>query len=187
MLADGAAVELRAFQEGDRAGVVRLSQRLTAGVAPWRDSAAVASVISGCVADSLDQRSLERPVYVAFSGGRVLGFVTATTRRHWSGDVDAYVGELAVDAESTGHGVGRMLMAAAEGWACDRGQLRLTLETGAGNTAAQGFYRALGYDLEEIVLSRDLTSSDHRLKPRARRCCAHPLESSAVVSVTSRR
>lgn len=49
------------------------------------------------------------------------------------------------------------LMVAAEEWARSSGLTRLTLETGARNVAARAFYRALGYDLEEVVLSRDLS------------------------------
>jgi GNAT superfamily N-acetyltransferase len=45
-------------------------------------------------------------------------------------------------------------MAAAEDWAEARGLGRLTLQTGAANKGALGFYRALGYADEEVRLSR---------------------------------
>lgn len=70
--------------------------------------------------------------------------------------VDAYVGELVVDEQTTGHGVGRALMEAAECWARSAGHRRLSVETGAANLSARAFYAALGYAEEEVVLSRAL-------------------------------
>lgn len=87
----------------------------------------------------------------------MVGFVHAGTRRHWAGEVDAYVGELVVAEEVAGQGLGRQLMAVAEDWARGRGHTRLTLETGAGNGDARRFYERLGYVTEEVVLTRDLT------------------------------
>jgi len=47
-------------------------------------------------------------------------------------------------------------MAAAESWASDRGLRHLTLETGAANQPARGFYRALGYLEEDVRLTKPL-------------------------------
>jgi ribosomal protein S18 acetylase RimI-like enzyme len=45
-------------------------------------------------------------------------------------------------------------MAAAERWAADRGLPFLTLETGAANQPARSLYRALGYQEEDIRLTK---------------------------------
>jgi ribosomal protein S18 acetylase RimI-like enzyme len=152
-------VSIREYEPRDRDAVFVMAQRLTSGVAPWRDAAAAAAAVMSWVEGSLGQEdSHQRPVFVAEVAGRVVGFASAGSRRHWSGDVDAYVGELAVAADATRQGVARALMAAAETWARAQGYARLTLEAGAANDAARGLYAALGYDEEEVVLSRNLSS-----------------------------
>ena len=88
--------------------------------------------------------------------GVLRGFVTVTLREHWSGGTDGYLGELVVAPDAEGDGVGRALVERAEQWAHDRGAARLGLETGAANTAARAFYAALGFEEEDVRLSRAL-------------------------------
>ena len=131
-------VEIRTADERDRDAVVAMAKRLTTGVAAWRDEAAAEKAVRSWVTDSLDAAHPEtRPVLVAVVDQAVVGFVTTGTRAHWAGDVDAYVGELVVVEQRAGHGVGRKLMEAAESWARQSGFQRLTIETGAANTAAR--------------------------------------------------
>ncbi|MDR8412126.1 GNAT family N-acetyltransferase [Nonomuraea sp. 3-1Str] len=87
----------------------------------------------------------------------VAGFVTMATRRHFTGQVDAYIGELVVRAGAERIGVGRALMNAAESWARAHGLRRVTLETGAANVRARSFYQGLGYAEEEVRLSRPVS------------------------------
>lgn len=96
------------------------------------------------------------PVLVAEVDGVVCGFISGGTRRHWTGDVDAYIGELVVDDEHLRTGVGTALVSALEQWARRHGYHRITLETGARNTDAREFYDHLGFQLEEVVLTRQL-------------------------------
>lgn len=77
-------------------------------------------------------------------------------RRHWSGDLDAYVGELVVAPDHERRGVGRRLVNVVEQWASRRGLVRIRLETGAANEAARAFYERLGYTTEDVVLTRTL-------------------------------
>ncbi len=86
----------------------------------------------------------------------VVGFVSVGERRHFSGAVDGYVGELVVAREHEGRGIGSLLMDHAEGWARHRGVAHLTLETGAANGAARAFYKARGYQEEDVRLTRPL-------------------------------
>lgn len=153
----GRNTRIRSFRAVDRDEILALAPRLNSGVAPWREPEAVAESVRSWVVESLDQRDpTDRPVFVAEEAGRIVGFVTAGTRRHWAGDVDAYVGELVVAADVTSRGIGRRLMAAVESWALSAGHCRITLETGAGNHGTRAFYAALGYEDEELVLSRAL-------------------------------
>jgi ribosomal protein S18 acetylase RimI-like enzyme len=144
---------VRPYQAADADAVLALAPRLTEGVAPWRDPAAVERAVRGWVADAIDGTE---PVWVAVLDGRVVGFVHAGERRHFTGERDGYVGELVVAADAARSGVGRALMDAAHRWAARRGLRRLTLETGAANTTARAFYRALGYAEEDVRLTRPL-------------------------------
>jgi GNAT superfamily N-acetyltransferase len=150
-------MQIRGYHDRDRDAGMALAPRLTAGVAAWRRSDAVAAVVRAWVDGSLESQDVDhRPVFVADDAGRIVGFATAATRKHWSGDLDAYIGELVVAEDCTKRGIGRALVTAIETWARASGHHRITVETGASNSSGQAFYAALGYTAEEVVLTRDL-------------------------------
>jgi GNAT superfamily N-acetyltransferase len=76
------------------------------------------------------------------------------TRTHFTGDIDAYVGELVVAESMERRGVGARLLRVAETWAAARGLERLTLETGAANAGARAFYAVAGYHEEDVRLTK---------------------------------
>jgi GNAT superfamily N-acetyltransferase len=147
--------EVRRYRDGDAAAVLALADRLTIGVAPWRDPGAVRDAVRSWVRDAVGGTD---PVWVAEAGGAVVGFVHAGERAHFSGERDGYVGELVVAEDVARQGIGRALLAAAERWAAGRGLRRLTLETGAANATARAFYAALGYQEEDVRLTVDLSN-----------------------------
>jgi len=107
-----------------------LAGRLEIGVAPWRDPDAVRATVVGWVRDSLDSCTAEdREVFVAVDAARLVGVVTVGQRQHFTGETDAYVGELVVAEGMERRGVGTLLMQAAEEWGRRRGLQYLTLET----------------------------------------------------------
>ena len=67
-------------------------------------------------------------------------------RSHFTGEVDAYIGELVVSKAAEGGGVGRALVGAAADWARGRGRKRVVVDTGAANMPARRFYAALGFE-----------------------------------------
>jgi ribosomal protein S18 acetylase RimI-like enzyme len=153
-------VDVRPFRAADREACLALAGRLTEGVAAWRDPDAVLSAVRGWVAaavEAVDEPS--QAMFLAERSGRVVGLVAVAERVHFSGEVDAYVGELAVAADAEGQGVGRALMEAAEAWARSRGRAHITLETGAANTRAREFYQRLGYLTEDVRLTKALPPS----------------------------
>ena len=144
---------VRAYEEADRAAVERLVPRLCIGAAGWIDPVAMLDAARGWVRESLRDNT----VFVAEDGGAVVGFVTVKDRPHFTGMPEAYVGELVVAEESEGRGVGRALMAAVEDWARERRLVRVSLDTGAANTAARRFYAALGYEESDVRLTKSVT------------------------------
>jgi GNAT superfamily N-acetyltransferase len=150
-------VDIRPFGPADAAALLALSTRLMSGVAPWREPEAVREAVIGWVSNSIDRTDPDRrPIFVAESAGTIVGFVTAGTQEHWAGALDAYVGELVIDPRLARRGLGRRLMERAERWAREQGYTRLTVQTGAGNAPALGFYTALGYEPEDVSLSKPL-------------------------------
>lgn len=151
-----AAVTTREFEPDDRQTVLSMSDRLCIGVASWRDPGLVAASVRGWVEDAIEAAGSGDCVLFVAVADRVVGFVSVAQREHFTGEVDAYVGELVVDESVERQGVGRVLMQRAEAWARLRGLVRLTLETGAANGAARAFYAGLGYEEEEVRLTRAL-------------------------------
>lgn len=148
-------MEIREAQHRDRAAVLGFAARLTEGVAPWRDADGALTAAHGW----LEQSLADGAALVAVDGERVVGVVSVARQRHFTGAVDACIGELAVAPDATRRGVGLALVAAAEDWAAAQGLRQLTLQTGAANHGARRFYAALGFAEEEVRLTRAVRSA----------------------------
>lgn len=154
---DDSSLRIRAYTPEDHDAVMQLAPRLIAGVAAWRDPEASLSAVQEWIAAAADNAGEpDHGAYVAVDGEEVVGIVSVTQRTHWTGQADAYVGELITAAGHERRGIGRRLMAAAEAWGAQRGLSFLTLETGAANHAARAFYAALGYREEEVRLTKPI-------------------------------
>lgn len=116
-------MRIRHLEASDRDAVVALSSRLTVGVARWRDRDHVGTATRASVVAAIDGHDPEQqPVFVADDvDGSVVGFVSVSSRSHWSGGTDAYAGELAVAECAARRGVGSALMHAAENGGATRG------------------------------------------------------------------
>jgi ribosomal protein S18 acetylase RimI-like enzyme len=95
-------------------------------------------------------------VLVAELDDDVVGFVTLSPGKHWAGDPDASIGELVVSTEAEGRGIGRALVEAAMERARGNGCTRISVSTGAANERARNLYRGLGFEDEDVMLSRAL-------------------------------
>jgi GNAT superfamily N-acetyltransferase len=174
-MSEHSSVHIREYTPADRGQVLALAPRLTEGMAPdpWvkpgampsacrghetlRDRAAWLEAVHGWLRDAAD--SADRPdqvVYVAVDGDKLVGVIHAAERTHFTGQVDAYVGELVTAAGQERRGIGRALMKAAEDWGAARGLRYLTLETGMANHGARAFYASLGYLEEDVRLTKKI-------------------------------
>jgi ribosomal protein S18 acetylase RimI-like enzyme len=107
-----------------------------------------------------------REVFVADADGTVVGMVDVTIidePRAGSIHRSVRTADLGISVLSgwRRRGIGRRLMAAAEGSARRRGATRIVLDMSAANAAALQFYRALGYVDHEMVLRRTLSRWPH--------------------------
>lgn len=101
-------------------------------ISPYTTSEGAAAAAREWVEDSVSAQDDAHAVFVARVAGRVVGMVSVSEQRYWSGDVDAYLGELVTEESMEGQG--------------------------AANSRALTFYEGLGYRREEVRLTRRLTS-----------------------------
>lgn len=156
-------IDIRPAASGDRDAVLALADRLTVGVAGWRSPDLVLDAVRGWVSsdlERLDDGATDRAVYVAVEGNEVAGFIAVNGNAHWSGEVDAYIGELVVRPDRERRGIGRKLVRAAEGWAAARGLRRIRLATGAANVGALQLYARLGYEIEDVTVSKSVVARE---------------------------
>jgi ribosomal protein S18 acetylase RimI-like enzyme len=158
---DDQATTIRPAREQDRVQVLALAPRPTEGAAIWRCPDAVLTAATGWLDTSLDAALAESAaMYVACVAAgddpadpeRVVGVISVGRDRHFTGDDDAYIGELAVAPDAIRTGVGRRLVRAAESWARGGGLRRVSLHTGAATVTARAFYDALGFREEDVRL-----------------------------------
>ena len=148
-------VQVRPAVAADHPAVQALAGELTAGVPPWRPADGVAAAAASWVADACRAADDDHLLLVACGpDGGVLGFAGASTRRHFSGEREVYLGELAVAPAARRRGVAARLVAGVEAWTRSRGLSRVTLDTGAANHPARELYERLGYAAEQVTLTR---------------------------------
>jgi ribosomal protein S18 acetylase RimI-like enzyme len=100
--------------------------------------------------------------FVARTGdGTRAGFVwVARTHHDFTGQLEAtLLGQYVAEAYRH-QGLGRLLMARAEEWARQQGLTRISMSVGAHNTLAQKMYETLGFRVESLRMSRDLTKHE---------------------------
>ena len=148
-------IHVRPYVPNDRAFVLSLAPRLAIGKQPWRDVERWVNTVEEWLTESINQHNQKTVVLIAENErGEPLGFATVSHNTHFTGQPQAYIGELATGETSEGRGVGSALVEACEQWAREQGYKIITLTTGAGNTRALRFYDRLGFQKEDITLTK---------------------------------
>jgi GNAT superfamily N-acetyltransferase len=114
----------------------------------------------------------DHAILVAEHGGMVVGWIHATLTQSLETDRCAEIRGLVVGRNHRGSGIGTMLVAAAEGWARERGCPRIRVRTNVTREDAGAFYTKLGFQSTktQTVFDRALETAagpvvDFRLKP----------------------
>ena len=143
---NAAAVTLRAFAPADEPAVIALWQ--ACGLTrPWNDP-------------RLDIARKLRQQPELFLVGDFAGVVGASAMVGYEGH-RGWINYLAVDPRWQRRGIARRLMAEAESRLRALGCPKLNLQVRAGNVEALAFYRALGYQPDDVVcLGRRLLSDE---------------------------
>ena len=104
---------------------------------------------------------LNLPQYAIFVAqdeqGKIVGLLTASHRwTLWHMGPCAIIEELVVDEAARGQGAGRALIQAALEWAKAQACSEVEVSTEMDNSAAQAFYRRLGFESEALLLEYEL-------------------------------
>jgi GNAT superfamily N-acetyltransferase len=146
-------ITIRPYLPPDRNFILSLASRLTIGRQPWRDADQWRVAVDGWLTGSMDQHLQKSMVFVAEDAhGEQLGFASVSHSTHFTGQPQAYIGELATTVGAEGRGIGRLLVEACTHWARAQGYTILAVSTGAANTRALDFYHHLGFVDEDVTL-----------------------------------
>lgn len=150
-------IRVRPYIPEDRTFVLSLAPRLAIGMQPWRDLSLWLTTVEGWLTESINQHNQRAMVFIAEDEQEEqCGFATVSHSTHFTGQRQAYIGELATTETVEGRGVGTALVEACQGWAREQGYKILTLSTGAANVRALRFYHHLGFGDEDITLTKFL-------------------------------
>lgn len=89
--------------------------------------------------------SKDHSVMVAEQAGQVVALCHVYVRPALDKPPEAIVQALVVDNDARGSGVGKIMMAATEAWAKERGFTSVALASSVARTGAHAFYEAIGY------------------------------------------
>jgi ribosomal protein S18 acetylase RimI-like enzyme len=140
----------------DRPRILQLAERLAVTTPPWRDPTAVQQEVAASMTALLANGGDDVAVFVADAGGAVVGFITVSQRRHFTGQVDGSIDDLAVDEQWEGRGVASLLIEEAERWARQHSLGAVTVETAATNGRALRRYHSHGFLDEDVRLTKHL-------------------------------
>jgi len=148
-------VLVRPYTSADRTFIFSLGPRLAIGKQPWRELTLWLKTVEEWLTESIAQHNQKTMVLIAENEqGERLGFATVSHSTHFTGQRQAYIGELVTSEAAEGQGVGTALVKACEQWAREKGYAIITLTTGAANTRALKFYDSLGFRDEDITLTK---------------------------------
>src|SRR3989442_11325509 len=141
-------VRIRPARAADAAWIVPLAPRLhDFGPPPWRPREVMDQAVARVLERALSSAGTDAIVLAAEDdAGRGLGFVHVhTAGDFFTGETHGHVSDLVVASGVEGRGGGRALMAAAEGWARERGYRLPTPNRFRANQRAPEPYTPLGH------------------------------------------
>lgn len=146
-------IRVRPYVPTDQEFVLSLAPRLAIGIPSWRDPQKMIVTAQSWITGSIEGHGKKTMIFVAENEqGERLGFATVSHSTHFTGENQAYIGELATSEAAERRGVGKALALACEQWAREQGYRILSLATGAANEQALAFYRHMGYLDEDVTL-----------------------------------
>lgn len=148
------SIRVRAFLPTDREFITALVIRLSEFDLPeWRQAAQIDDTNISALIAAMEESEPDTAIFVAedAGAGQPVGFMRLQTQTdYFSKEKHGYIANIAVEKSFEGQGVGRMLLAAAETWAREKGFDRLKLHVFVENERAQRVYEKNGYQQDVI-------------------------------------
>ena len=147
------AWRIRAASPADRAFILRIIPHLSDGfpLPEWRTAREVADAEAATLEAALQRLPDGAVILVAESANGPGGFIYIERQiDYFRRFAHAHVSVLVVAETAEGHGVGRLLLEAADTWAREQGLAMLTLNVFTGNVRARAVYERLGYMPETL-------------------------------------
>ena len=147
-------IEIRPYRDEDADAMLPLLRSLQAHEVPLYDRMKPVDAMGPWYIDLLKKQCREEDgtILVADEGGMLLGYATILTNVVEDGSGDevayayAYVGDLVVDTEARGRGIGRLLLDECERYARRARRDEMRISVLAKNDGAREIYRRFGFD-----------------------------------------
>jgi GNAT superfamily N-acetyltransferase len=141
------AFSIRPGEVADRARILALADRLAAFDPTTRPAVTIADRERRALDEALAQPSPGSALLVAdnYQLGLVGILLLETRKDYFTDEPHGHVAILAVAREAEGHGLGKMLLQAAEDWGQAQNYRRLTLSVFTDNRRAREFYARQGW------------------------------------------
>ena len=150
---------IRHYTPADQEFVLSLAERFSDFELPaWRSTAELDNANQVALKKVLEVPELESVLLLAEDEtGQPAGFVYLHSQMDFfSRQRVGYLSDLAEDKAFEGQGVGRLLMEAAEAWACEQGYPHLALNVFATNVRAREIYEKFGFQQEVVKYVKPL-------------------------------
>ena len=149
---DSSAVTIRPLTDADRPFLRELVWRLRPATSVARREPAAFDAWFRRLAEGEHAPVPGAETFVAVGmDGAPLGVLTVQPdREYFTGTERTYIEAIAVAAGAEGRGVGRALLAHAEGWARAHGHREVALDVFAANARARAFYARAGYEDDHV-------------------------------------
>lgn len=123
---------------------------------PWRTADEITSADARAMLDAVRGGDPDSEVFVAERDGEIAGCLHVMVAADFFGRRHAHLSVISTTAAAEGTGVGRALMAFADGWARARRLPFITLNVFAANARARRLYQRSGYDIELLKYAKSL-------------------------------
>ena len=148
---------IRPATAGDERLLAALAERLAEfPLPPWRTPAAIAAADAGAMKEAIAAGDPDNEVVIAERAGTPVGCLHILVIKDFFGVSHGHISVLSTTVEAEGTGVGRALIAYAEGWTRRHGLSLMTLNVFAGNERARRFYDRSGFEVEMLKYAKSL-------------------------------
>jgi ribosomal protein S18 acetylase RimI-like enzyme len=150
-------IVIRPATPNDETALMALASRMANfELPPWRAASEITDADGRDMVKAVAAGDPEHTVVIAEREGAAAGCLYVLVATDFFGRRHAHISVIVTSAAAEGTGVGRALMAYAEGWGQAKGLPLLTLNVFAANGQARRFYEKTGFEVEMLKYAKPL-------------------------------